>query len=109
MEEDRRSAVAARLVKLASLVPESFGTAAKIREELKAAPGDLKSPVRLAVAGQNKRGKSKIVNALLSRDIAATGQLELTFNVTEFRGSAPEDLILYLDEADGPGMHLPLD
>ena len=58
MEEDRRSAVAARLVKLASLVPESFGTAAKIRDELKAAPGYLESPVRLAVAGQIKRGKS---------------------------------------------------
>jgi hypothetical protein len=109
MEEDRRSAVAARLVKLASLVPESFGTAAKIREELKAAPSYLKSPVRLAVAGQIKRGKSTLVNALLNRDIAATGQLELTFNVTEFRGGAPEDLILYLDKADGPGLHLPLD
>ena len=109
MEEDRRSAVAARLVKLASLVPESFGTAASIREELKAAPRYLKSPVRLAVAGQIKRGKSTLVNALLNRDIAATGQLELTFNVTEFRGDAPEDLILYLDNADGPGLHLPLD
>jgi len=109
MEEDRRSAVAARLVKLASLVPESFGTAAKIRDELKAAPGYLESPVRLAVAGQIKRGKSTLVNALLDRDIAATGQLELTFNVTEFLGDAPEDLILYLGGADGPGTHLPLD
>jgi hypothetical protein len=109
MEEDRRSAVAARLVKLASLVPESFGTAAKIREELKAAPSYLKSPVRLAVAGQIKRGKSTLVNALLNRDIAATGQLELTFNVTEFRGDTSQDLILYLDRDDGPGIHLPLD
>jgi Dynamin family len=109
MEEDSRSAVAARLAKLAALLPESFGTAAKIRDELKAAPAYLASPVRLAVAGQIKRGKSTLVNALLNRDIAATGQLELTFNVTEFLGGRPQDLILYLDEADGPSRHLPLD
>lgn len=109
MEEDSRSAVAARLAKFASLLPASFGTAAKIRDELKAAPAYLESPVRLAVAGQIKRGKSTLVNALLNRDIAATGQLELTFNVTEFLGGAPQDLILDLDEADGPSVHLPLD
>ncbi len=109
MEEDSRSAVAARLARLASLVPEPFGTAAKIRDELKAAPAYLGSPVRLAVAGQIKRGKSTLVNALLNSDIAATGQLELTFNVTEFCGGALEDLILYLDEVEGSSRHLPLD
>jgi Dynamin family len=45
----------------------------------------LGQPLRLAVAGQIKRGKSTLVNALLGQDVAATGQLELTFTVTEFR------------------------
>lgn len=44
----------------------------------------LDEPMRLAVAGQIKRGKSTLVNALLGTEIAATGQLELTFTVNEF-------------------------
>jgi hypothetical protein len=39
--------------------------------------------MRLAVAGQIKRGKSTLVNALLREEVAATGQLELTFTVSE--------------------------
>lgn len=40
-------------------------------------------PLRLAIAGQIKRGKSTLVNGLLGEAVAATGKLELTFNVNE--------------------------
>ena len=45
----------------------------------------LQEPMRLALVGQIKRGKSTLVNALLGQQVAATGQLELTFTVSEFR------------------------
>jgi Dynamin family len=61
------------------------GLAAAIRD----ATDRLEQPLRLAVAGQNKRGKSTLVNALLGDDVAATGQLELTFTVSEFRYADP--------------------
>ncbi|GAB7108264.1 hypothetical protein JCM4814A_65780 [Streptomyces phaeofaciens JCM 4814] len=42
----------------------------------------LREPLRLAVAGQIKRGKSTLVNALPGERVALTGQLEVTFAVT---------------------------
>jgi len=55
-----------------------------VADELRQASRRLGQPMRLAVVGQIKRGKSTLVNALLGEEIAATGQLELTFTVSEF-------------------------
>ena len=45
----------------------------------------LDEPMRVAVAGLIKRGKSTLVNALLGGDISPTGTEETTFNVVELR------------------------
>ena len=57
---------------------------APVAPTLQVAAARLREPLRLAVVGQIKRGKTTLVNALLGEDVAATGQLELTFTVSEF-------------------------
>src|SRR5690242_17374863 len=43
----------------------------------------VREPMRVAVVGQIKKGKSTLVNALLGTSVLPTGVLELTFNVNE--------------------------
>ena len=69
----------------AILAAEGGSPLRPIANQLILASERLGQPMRLAVVGQIKRGKSTLVNALLGEDIAATGQLELTFTVSEFR------------------------
>jgi ATPase subunit of ABC transporter with duplicated ATPase domains len=57
---------------------------ALVSPALRLAAARLREPLRLAVVGQIKRGKSTLVNAVLGEHVAATGQLELTFTVSEF-------------------------
>ena len=59
----------------------------------------LREPMRLALVGQIKRGKSTLVNALLGQQVAATGQLELTFTVSEFRHG--DERTVYVHYKDG--------
>jgi hypothetical protein len=69
-----------------------------ITRQLRLARQRLDEPMRLAVAGQIKRGKSTLVNALLGKRIAATGQLELTFTISEFcYGSTDAIFVHYKD------------
>lgn len=48
----------------------------------------LQDPLRLAVVGRIKAGKSTLMNALLGEEVAPTGTRELTFTVNEFRHGA---------------------
>jgi GTPase SAR1 family protein len=43
----------------------------------------LEGPMRVAIMGQIKKGKSTLVNALLAEHIVPTGTLETSFNVNE--------------------------
>src|SRR3712207_376113 len=56
----------------------------ELRTALTHAVVRLDEPMRVAVVGQIKRGKSTLVNALLKADVAPTDQLEATFTVGEF-------------------------
>jgi hypothetical protein len=57
----------------------------ELRRALRVARARLAEPMRVAVAGRIKRGKSTLINGLLRTDLAAAGPLELTYHVTEFR------------------------
>lgn len=58
----------------------------------------LATPMRVAVTGQIKRGKSTLVNGLLGAAVAPTGPLEKTFNVHEFAyGETPESIVHFTD------------
>jgi hypothetical protein len=80
------------LGELISIFPGQYGLEPSLREEIETAKSQLGDPVRLAVAGFIKCGKSTLLNALLGRDIAATGMLETTFKVYELRFGRPEGI-----------------
>jgi hypothetical protein len=67
----------------------------------------LAEPLRIAVAGRLKAGKSTLVNALIGRRVAPTGVGECTRIVTQFRyGTADRvDVVAH----DGRRRRLPLD
>jgi hypothetical protein len=54
------------------------------------AAGSLDEPLRLAVAGRVKAGKSTLVNALVGRRVAPTKAGECTRVVTWYRYGAPD-------------------
>lgn len=54
-----------------------------LRARLEQGVRQLGQPMRLAVVGQIKKGKSTLVNAFLGRELVSTGLIELTFNVNE--------------------------
>jgi GTPase SAR1 family protein len=69
-----------------------------VAADLRAGLSNLDRRTRVAVVGQIKRGKSTLVNAMLGRKVAATGQLELTFNINEFaqpEGDGPERILIH--------------
>ncbi|KUF18199.1 dynamin family protein [Streptomyces silvensis] len=70
--------------RIARAVGPADPEAGELPAVVRAARARLAQPMRVAVAGQIKRGKSTLVNALLGEEVSATGQLELTFNVCEF-------------------------
>ncbi|MBY8840581.1 dynamin family protein [Streptomyces sp. SP2-10] len=65
---------------------------------LRAAGIRMTQPMRVAVAGQIKRGKSTLVNALLGEEVCETGQLELTFNVAEFHHAQRPRLLVHFKD-----------
>ncbi len=63
---------------MARLVPASDKAGQAVAGALAEALDDLARPMRLAVTGQIKRGKSTLVNALTRLPVAATGSDEVT-------------------------------
>ncbi|GAB1692147.1 dynamin family protein [Krasilnikovia sp. M28-CT-15] len=76
------------------------------RDSAAAVRDGLAEPLRLAVVGRVKAGKSTLVNALVGRRIAPTGVGECTRTVTWYRYGAPERAELEL--RDGSRRDLPL-
>ena len=66
----------------------------------------LVEPLRVAVAGRLKSGKSTLVNALLGRVVAATDVGECTRVVTVFRYGFPERAVV--EPREGPPQDFPL-
>ncbi|MEV0112677.1 dynamin family protein [Streptomyces sp. NPDC050844] len=90
---DRRTGARETLSTLARTA--TAGGAEELGGTLDTAARRLAEPMRLAVAGQLKRGKSTLVNALLGEEVVAVGQLETTFNVTEFHHAARPRLTVH--------------
>lgn len=66
----------------------------------------LNEPIRIALAGTLKSGKSTLVNALVGESIAPTGATEATRIVTRYRhGPAPKATA---NRADGRRVNLPI-
>lgn len=56
----------------------------QLTESLATARAALAEPMRVAVIGRVKAGKSTLMNALLGAEVAPTGPQELTYNVNTF-------------------------
>ena len=77
------------------------------RSEADRARRSLAEPLRLAVVGRVKSGKSTLVNALVGRRIAPTSAGECTKVVTWYRFGAPDRIELHL--TDGTVRPLPFE
>lgn len=73
-------------------IADRYTELAAISQALELAETRLHQPMRVAVAGRIKRGKSTLVNAMLGDELVATGREELTYNVIEL--------------CHGPALHL---
>ncbi|WP_327142696.1 dynamin family protein [Nocardia sp. NBC_01327] len=68
----------------------SFADRGRVRGQLEECVRRLDEPLRIALAGQLKAGKSTLLNALVGQDIAPTDATECTRLVTWYRhGAAP--------------------
>lgn len=88
---------------LAALAPRFIDSTGALRDlypVLERAPERLARPVRVAVVGQIKRGKSTLVNAILGRQLAVSDVEEATFRVNEFIDGLPERIeAIYEDDS----------
>ena len=83
----------------------TFDELSRLREVLADARDHLDEPMRLAVVGHVKAGKSTMLNALLGEELAPTGTEELTFNVNWLR-HGPRPLIrVHFDDGRPPEDH----
>ncbi len=88
---DRLTTATAALVADAEQVARTPEAAALLAE----ARTRLEGPLRVAIAGKVKAGKSTLVNALLGEELAATDAGECTKIVTWYRRSAQPELVVH--------------
>ncbi|WP_244976066.1 dynamin family protein [Nocardia huaxiensis] len=75
---------------LVAAARRAFGDQPRVRAQLDECARRLDQPLRVALAGQLKAGKSTLLNALVGQDIAPTDATECTRMVTWYRnGAAP--------------------
>ncbi|WP_013324392.1 dynamin family protein [Gloeothece verrucosa] len=70
---------------------------------LKQCQDRLKQPMRIAIVGVIKAGKSTLMNALLGDKVVATGSVEATFNINWLRyGNQPSLKVHFKDQYQRP-------
>jgi len=74
---------------------------AEVREALQQARVQLGQPMRVAVVGLIKAGKSTLMNALLGQELAATDTQEATYNVNWFHYSDQPHLVINFRKDSG--------
>lgn len=94
-ELEELAARAAQLAELATGRPEA-GRAARLADRLAA------GRFLVAVAGEFKRGKSTLINALVGEDVLPTGVLPLTAVATDLTHGAPGAVVEFLDGRTEP-------
>src|SRR5689334_2090598 len=75
-----------------------FPGLARLHSELETILHRLQQPMRVAIVGLIKAGKSTVMNALLGEVVVATGTIETTFNINWLLyADSPSLLIHYKD------------
>jgi GTPase SAR1 family protein len=75
---------------------------APLRWELQQAEEQLRQPMRVAVVGLIKAGKSTLINALLGEEVLITGPVEATFNVNWLRHAEQPSLTVHFKDGRPP-------
>jgi len=71
----------------------------KLHQKLIECYQPLNQPMRLAIVGMIKAGKSTLMNAMLGEEVVATGTVEATFNVNLLQhGEQPSLRVFYKDK-----------
>jgi Nucleotidyl transferase AbiEii toxin, Type IV TA system/Dynamin family len=91
-----------RLSKCERLLRDFCDGNVQLAEAIRSACGRLDQPMRVAISGQLKRGKSVLVNALLGADVAPTAQLEATFTVGEFYAAEQPQVVVHFRSRRDP-------
>ena len=81
---------------------EGLPTMSALRRALEDGRDHIDGPMRVAIVGKIKAGKSTMMNALLGERLAATGTEELTFNVNWFRHGHERELIVHFKDGRPP-------
>ncbi len=77
----------------------------QLADSLAAARTALAAPMRVAVIGRVKAGKSTLMNALLGAEVAPTGPDELTYNVNTFMHAPAPALLVHFKDGRPPERH----
>lgn len=62
----------------------------------------LHQPMRVAIVGLIKAGKSTLMNALLGEQVVATGTVEATFNINWFKYDSKPSIIVHFKDKRSP-------
>ncbi len=73
-----------------------------LHRELEAALERIEQPMRVAIVGLIKAGKSTLMNALLGETIVATGTVEATFNVNWLKYGERSSLVVHFKDGRPP-------
>ncbi|WP_320044392.1 dynamin family protein [uncultured Desulfobacter sp.] len=76
-----------------------------LKHELYKFHEQLYQPMRVAVVGKIKTGKSTLMNALLGEKIVATGNKELTFNVNWLKYAENQSICVHFKDDAPPEFH----
>src|SRR5690348_7385787 len=74
----------------------------KLHRELRSARERLDQPMRVALVGLIKAGKSTMMNALLGETLVATGTIEATFNVNWLKYDTSSTLCVHFKDGRPP-------
>lgn len=81
----------------------SYDELSSLKAQLEQLKQRLSAPMRVAIVGFIKAGKSTVMNALLKEKVVAVGNTETTFNVNWFRyGEESRLMVHFKDEARLP-------
>jgi len=88
-----------------ALIALSGAPLQQLTESLAEARTALAGPMRVAVIGRVKAGKSTLMNALLGAEVAPTGPEELTYNVNTFVHAPARGLLVHFRDGRPPERH----
>ncbi len=73
-----------------------------LEREFRQCRASLSQPMRVAIVGKIKTGKSTMMNALLGEEMVATGTQELTFNINWLRHGETPMLVVHFNDGSPP-------